>query len=128
MRKRWRLVILCALVALCTYGTWASRPPREALLPPLPGVVPNEGVGLAVPVAVAPGDPLEVRNAGESPVRVLVEWPGGRYLSRSEVPPGWRLVLNLRLPAGVVRVSPVLEADREGMAVGLRYTLRVGGG
>jgi hypothetical protein len=128
VRKRWRLIALCVLATLCAYGTWASRPPREALLPPPPGAAPGEGVGLAVPVAVAPGDLLEVRNAGGAPVRVLVEWPGGRYLSRSEVPPGWRLVLNLRLPAGVVHVSPVLEADRGGMAVGLRYVVRIGGG
>jgi len=127
MRKCWRLVILCALAALCTYGMWASRPPREALLPPLPGVAPNEGVGLAVPVVVPPGQSLEVRNAGSAPVRVMVEWPGGRYLSRSEVPPGWRLVLNLRLPPGVVRVSPVAEAGC-GMAVGLRDVVQVGGG
>lgn len=126
---RWRWLVICVLAVACAAGWWASRPPREALLPPPPGAAPGEGVGLAVPVAVAPGDPLEVRNAGGAPIRVLVEWPGGRYLSRSEVPPGWRLVLNLRLPPGEVRVSPVPpEAGRGGMAVGLRYVVQVGGG
>lgn len=126
--RNWRIIAMCLLAAACAAGWWASRPPREALLPPLARATPNEGLGLAVPVAVLPGQPLEVVNAGSAPVRVMVEWPGGRYLSRSEVPPGWRLVLNLRLPAGPVHVTPVVEADRGGMAVGLRYTVRVGGG